>query len=561
MNFTEKQISLFRTLSIIAGIFTMIIAFTMIMSLIQLKSSDPLSSPALVAVYEQFDRDPDNTVNAEYVRSLDLIARKAYFTARWQLEAGSYLLVIGAALFVLFRWLTYSNEPLIRTKLSPRPVLSENQNRNRRYLIISASAVVVLAVISSFILRPLMPDPGRTKSESVAAVSPKGGIPQPDEINFPFFRGAGSRGIAGGEGYPVNWNGNSGENIRWKIPVPKHGKSSPVIWRDKIFLTGSEGSDLEIYCIDKNTGNILWTGSGSDFPGASEEIPESDQEAGMAVPTPAVAEGVVCAIFGNGNLLAFDHDGKQLWATNLGVPEHMYGYSSSLLIWSDILIVQYDSDTRLAVMGFDLKTGKIKWETPRRGRAVNSSPVLASFDGIPQIIINGSPDVTAFEASTGKELWTIPGVKNDVAVSPGINKDYVYISANYEKLIAIKAGKNPVVAWEDNTYTPDVSSPAATDEFLFIADGTGGIACYDAAGSKILWENYFSEPFYASPVVADGKVYYLDRKGTMHIVKAAGSYELISQPELGEDADCTPAFSEKRIYIRGINNLYCISND
>lgn len=561
MNLTEKQISLFRTLSIIAGIFTMIIAFTMIMSLIQLKSSDPLSSPALVAVYEQFDRDPDNASNAEYVRSLDLIARKAYFTARWQLETGSYLLIIGAALFILFRWLTYSNEPLIREKLSPKPLLNKIRNRNRRYLIISASAAVLLAVISSFILRPLMPDPGRKRSETSVSAGASGDLQQPDAVNFPFFRGANSRGIAGGEGYPVEWNGNSGENIRWKIPLPKHGKSSPVIWGDKIFLTGAEGSELEVYCIDKNTGNILWTGSGSDFPGASDQIPESDQEAGMAVSTPAVAEGVVCAIFGNGNLVAYDHDGKLKWATNLGVPEHMYGYSSSLLIWFDILIIQYDSDKRLSVIGLDLNTGKIEWETARRGRAVNSSPVLASFDGVPQVIINGSPEVTAFEASTGNELWTIPGVKNDVAVSPGYNKSYVYISANYEKLIAIKAGKNPAVAWEDNTYTPDVSSPAATDEFLFIADGTGGIACYDAAGNKVLWENYFSDPFYASPVVADGKVYFLDRKGTMHIVKAAGSYELISQPELGEDADCTPAFSEKRIYIRGINNLYCISND
>lgn len=561
MNLTEKQISLFRTLSIITGIFTMVIAFTMIMSLIQLKSSDPLSSPALAAVYEQFDRDPDNAANAEYVRSLDLVARKAYFTARWQLETGSYLLVIGAALFVLFRWLTYSNEPLIKSKLPPKPVLTETRERNRRYLVISAAAVVLLAVISSFILRPLMPDPGRTRSEKVSATGSAGEIPMPDEINFPFFRGAGGRGIAAGEGYPVEWNGNSGENIRWKIPVPKHGKSSPVIWGDKIFLTGADGSALEVYCIDKNTGNILWTGSGSDFPGASKETPESDQEAGMAVSTAAATEGAVCAIFGNGNLVAYDHTGKLLWGTNLGVPEHMYGYSSSLLIWKDLVIIQYDSDTRLAVIGIDLKSGKIRWETPRRGRAVNSSPVLASFEGIPQVIINGSPEVTAFEASTGKEVWTMPGVKNDVAVSPGYNKNYVYICANYEKLIAIKAGKNPAVAWEDNTYTPDVSSPAATDEFLFISDGTGGVACYDAGSNKVLWENYFSEPFYASPMVADGKVYFLDRKGVMHIVKAAGTYELISQPELGEDADCTPAFSEKRIYIRGVNNLYCISND
>ncbi len=33
----------------------------------------------------------------------------------------------------------------------------------------------------------------------------------------------------------------------------------------------------------------------------------------------------------------------------------------------------------------------------------------------------------------------------------------------------------------------------------------------------------------------------------MHIVKAADKFELISESALGETADCTPAFSDKKI--------------
>ncbi len=112
--------------------------------------------------------------------------------------------------------------------------------------------------------------------------------------------------------------------------------------------------ECEVYCIDKNTGEILWTGSASDFPGSSSEVPESDADAGMAVPTAAVSENVVCAIFGNGNLVCFDHDGKLKWAKNIGVPQSTYGYSASLVIYDKLLLVQYDSQDKITISGFDL---------------------------------------------------------------------------------------------------------------------------------------------------------------------------------------------------------------
>ena len=561
MKFSDKQIKLFRGIILVSGIFTLVIAFTMLFSLLQLKTIDPLNSPSLQSVKEQFDKDPDNRDKAEQVRAMDLMARKAYFSSRWQVETGSYLMLAGAVIFVFFQRLVAGNEKLPRPKPSEKPDISEEKIRYRRYLVISAGVVVILAVISSFVLRSDLPAPGQTSktgknnSEPVAAAV----MELPGEVNFPFFRGEGSRGIAGGTGYPKEWNGADGKNIKWKIPIPMHGKSSPVIWGDKLFLTGENGKDFEVYCIDKNKGEILWTGSGSDFPGASAEIPEGDAEAGMSVPTPAVCEEGVFAIFGNGNLVAYNMNGKRLWAKNIGIPQHVYGYSSSLVIYNKQLIVQYDSDAKVALIAFDVNTGDQKWETIRQGRPVNTSPVLASFDGVVQVVINGSPNVSAYDATKGTELWSLPGLKNDVAVSVAVNSNFVYAVANYEKLMAIRAGKNVSVVWEDNTYTPDVASPVANEEFLFVADGAGSIACYKADSKEVIWENYFNDPFYSSAIIADNLVYFLDRKGIMHVVKAQGTYELVAESPLGEDTDCTPAFSEKKIYIRGSKNLYCIS--
>ena len=564
MKFSENEIRIFKGISLGAAVFTLVVAFTMIFSLIQLKTINPLDSPALLSVKEQFDKDPDNKDKAEQVRAMDLMARKAYFSSRWQVETGTYLLLAGAVVFVLFRRLIAGNEKPARSLRPDRPDINSERIRNRRYLVISAGVVTIIAVVSSFMLRTDLPAPGRSRVITKTATEPSTGLAGnllPGDVNYPCFRGEGSRGIAGGSGFPTEWNGPEGKNIKWKTAVPRPGQNSPVIWSDKLFLTGASGGKLEVYCIDKNSGDILWTGSASDFSGSSSEEPESDSDAGMAVPTAAVSENVVCAIFGNGNLVCFDHDGKLKWAKNIGVPVSTYAYSASLVIFNKLLLVQYDSQDKITLSGYELSTGEQKWETPRPGRPVNSSPVLATFDGQPQMLINGNPNVSSYDPVEGKELWSLPGVSGDVATSLAVNSTMVYAVADYFKVVALKPGINGSTVWEDNTFTPDVSSPVADDNYLFVATGNGDAACYNSQTGDTLWSHYFEEPFYASPIICDNKVWMLDRTGTMHIVEAGSTFRLISTSPLGEKTDCTPAFSEKKIYIRGKANLYCIAEN
>jgi outer membrane protein assembly factor BamB len=559
---SDKDISILKVVSQVSGGFSLIVALTMIFSLIQLYTIKPLDSPALLSVKEQYDRDPANPALAAQVRAMDLMARKAYFSSRWQVETGSYLLLAGAIIFILCQRLISENEKTRPVLPGAKPEISAQTEKTRRYLLIMASVISVAAIGASFILRSQLPD--LTSRSSVAGESGKSGsskAPKPDKTNFPFFRGQDSRGIAGGSGYPTEWDGNTGKNIEWKIQLPAEGKSSPVIWDNKIFVTGAEGNKGDIYCIDKKSGSILWTGSAIDIPGESSDLPKMDREAGLAVSTAATNGKVVCAIFANGNLICLDMDGKRIWAKNIGVPESSYGYSSSLLIYDNLLLVQYDSNTKISLIGFDLNTGDQKWETMRQGRTVWSSPVLAYFGGTAQVVLNGNPSVSSFDAATGKQLWAVECMTGDVAPSVAVNSTMAYAVTDYAKLTAIKPGAAASVAWEDNTFTPDVSSPVANDDYLFLSTGNGDVACYNPVKGDTLWTHYFSDQFYASPIIADEKVYLLDRSGVMHIVEAGSEFKLISEAVLGEAADCTPAFSDKKIYIRGNKNLYCITKN
>jgi outer membrane protein assembly factor BamB len=152
-------------------------------------------------------------------------------------------------------------------------------------------------------------------------------------------------------------------------------------------------------------------------------------------------------------------------------------------------------------------------------------------------------------------------MSGDVAPSVAVNSTMTYAVTDYAKLVAIKPGTGPSIVWEDNSFTPDVSSPVATDKYLFVSTGNGDVACYNSAKGDTLWTHYFQDQFYASPIIADDKVYLLDRSGVMHIIEANPVFKLVSESALGENADCSPAFSDKKIYIRGKKNLYCISDN
>ncbi len=564
----EKDIKLLKGISTGAGIFTLVVALTMLFSILQLKAMDPLDNQAIVSVKDQYDKDPENALRAEQVRAIDLMSRKAYFSSRRQVETGSYLLIAGAVVFIICQRLIAGNEKTAPSIPGERNDQVTGNTRYSKYLAGSVAFMTVAAIISSVILKSDLPDlSGKTttKSEKPDRKKSSGKSVEdqykPDATNFPFFRGQDGRAIAGGSGYPAEWNGESGKNIKWKIQVPKKGKSSPVIWGDKLFVTGAEGLLCEVYCVNKNTGEIEWSASASGIMGEPTTPPETDNDTGIAASTAATDGKSVCAIFANGNLICLDLSGKKKWAKNIGTPANIYGYSCSLVIYEGLLIVQFDSSDKVSLIGIDLDSGEVKWETLRRGRAVWSSPVISSFNGEPQVIINGNPEVTAFEPVTGKELWSIPVLTGDVAPSLAVNSKLVYAVTDYSRLAAIKPGPGPSIVWEDNTFTSDVSSPVATESYLFISTGNGDVACYNSQEGDTLWTHYFMDQFYASPVVADEKVWMLDRSGVMHIVNAGPQYELVAESPLGEPADCTPAFSDKNIYIRGRNNLFCISEN
>ena len=182
---------------------------------------------------------------------------------------------------------------------------------------------------------------------------------------------------------------------------------------------------------------------------------------------------------------------------------------------------------------------------------------MAEVNGKYQVVLSSAPIVAGYDAETGKELWTNECMMGEVGPSPAFGEGLVFATNEYARLIAINPANGQTV-WEDDEYMPEVSSPVVSDGLLFIATTYGVFVCYDAKTGEKYWEQEFNESFYSSPVVADGKVFISDMTGATHIMEVSKEAKVLGQPKLGEKIVATPAFAEGKIYVKGVNNLFCI---
>jgi outer membrane protein assembly factor BamB len=294
------------------------------------------------------------------------------------------------------------------------------------------------------------------------------------------------------------------------------------------------------------------------IPGSAVQAPKIIRETGYSAPTMTTDGRRVYAIFANGDLAAFDFDGNQVWAKNLGTPLNHYGHSSSLIMFHDLLIIQYDQRGSGSVMALSGKSGEKVWQTSRNVKISWASPVLITNAGRAELILSAEPIVASYNPATGKERWSMPCISGEVGPSVAYADGVVYAVNDFSKLSAIAIADPPKLLWEDSDYLSDIPSPLATGKYLFLSTSYGASVCYDAKTGTKYWEHEFETPVFASPMLADGKIYLLDKKGVMHILKPDKTYSVIGEPALGEGSSCTPAFADGKILIRGDKNLYCI---
>ncbi|PTN08224.1 outer membrane protein assembly factor BamB [Mangrovibacterium marinum] len=379
-------------------------------------------------------------------------------------------------------------------------------------------------------------------------------------VNSNAFRGNNSSGLSAAKNVPAKWDLAAGTNIAWKKPIPMKGKNSPVVNGNKVFFTGADQTSRVLYCYDLTSGEALWSMKAANIPGSPAQVPKTTDDTGLAAPTVATNGKQVCAIFGTGDLICTDMNGKQLWAKNLGVPDNHYGYASSLITYMNLLIVQWDNQNDSKIIALDLASGDEKWTTTRKERITWSSPIIAQVHSKPQLVLMGNPAIAAYNPENGEQLWRVECLSGEVGASACSSNGIIYGASEYATLSAIN-GTDGSIVWQASDFLPEVSSPVATKTNVYVATSYGVVASYDAQTGELEKEQELDGEFYSSPIIAEGKIYLFNTDGTMHIFSADKDFELLDSFETGERTYATPAFTNGRIVVRTDESIYCVTTD
>ena len=425
-----------------------------------------------------------------------------------------------------------------------------------------------------------------------------------EQANWPSFRGPFARGISEGIDTPVSWNLENGDNIQWKTPIPGLAHSSPIIWGDRLFITTAinEKKDPElktglygnitpveddsvhvwkVYCLDKNTGKILWEKT------AHKGIPKVKRHpmATHANSTAATDGDYVVAFFGSEGLYCYDLDGNLIWTKDFGilessffsVPTAQWGFGSSPIIHNGVVVVQCDALNTAFLAALDIKTGKELWRTPREDYPTWSTPSVHVGKGSTQIIVNGFKHIGGYDFSTGKELWKITGGGDIPIPTPVVVGDLVYINSAHGRLSPIYAVKldaqgdislndeatsNDKIIWSVRRGGAYMQTPLIYGEYLYNLNWNGSLSCFHAKTGEQVYREQLGkmEAFAASGVATNGKMYFASQNGNVYVVKAGREFELLATNSMNDEILATPAISEGRLFIRTHHFLVAVAN-
>ena len=393
--------------------------------------------------------------------------------------------------------------------------------------------------------------------------------------NWPQWRGPNLNGVSNEKDLPVKWTNE--ENVVWKVAMPGLSGSTPIIWRDRIFLSVAEGDNLALWCVAKNDGKVLWKqplGAGN----------VKMRKHNMSSPSPVTDGRAVYVMTGTGIFKAFDFAGKELWSRDIqkdyGAFGLNWGYASSPLLFEDSLYVQVlhgmKTDDPSYVMRIDKKNGKTLWKVDRPTNAIRESPDSYTTPGLlrygktTEIVITGGDCVTGHDPANGKELWRANGLNPDnnpfyrIVASPIIFNDIIYAPTRVKPLLALRAGgrgdvTSSHVLWS-TVNGPDVPTPVTDGKYFYIINDKGIVWCLDAkTGAEVYGQQRLKPGTYSgSPVLADGKIYITDEDGMTTVIAAGPKFEVLAENPLHEYSLSSPAISDGKIYIKTSGHLYAI---
>ena len=396
--------------------------------------------------------------------------------------------------------------------------------------------------------------------------------------DWPYFRGPSRNGISTETHVPKSWSAT--QNIKWKAPLPAPGNGSPVVSRDRVFVTCAtdNGRRRSLHCFDRKDGKELWVRT-VEFTG-EDPTHGTNPYCGSS---PAVDGERVVVWEGSAGVHCYDYDGKPLWSRDLGTFTHIWGYGSSPVFLRDLVLLNCGPGARQFVTALDRRTGVTIWQTDEPGGASGeekenpgkkplwtgswATPVVTKIDGVDQVLVSFAHHVNAYDPKDGRIVWKCEGLGDlaytDTLVTDGIG---VAMGGFHGPAIGFKLGgagdmteKNRL--WRQASRNPQrIGSGVIIGKHIFMANEAGLAQCLNLMTGEEVWKDRLpGAKIWSSLVLAENRLYVTNQAGTtLMFAPNPERFELLGQNEIGEGTNSTLAFSNGQAFLRTFRHLYCI---
>ena len=375
-----------------------------------------------------------------------------------------------------------------------------------------------------------------------------------------FRNGGPSRSDA--ETLPLRWSAEEG--IAWQRGLGGYGQSSPIVWRETVFVTlvgGPKNDKCVVLALDARSGQTRWK---KEFAVGTTKA--SDPEASLAASTPVVDADGVYALLDGGNLVSLDHEGNIKWERSLtdeyGTFDNPRGMGSSLTQTADAVMVLVDHVGPSYLLAVDKTTGKNKWKADRESRNSWTTPIVTQRCGIEQIVVSSNGSVDGYDAGSGKLLWTVGGVTGNTIPSPAMLGGRIFIGATRTEFATTSKSEdvqscclglreldgrlNCEVLWRAKKVLSFYSSPLAYGQCVYHVSKTGVLYCLDIKTGETHYMKRIGGPCRATPVAAGKHVYFFRKDGATAIVEAGPEFTAVTRNTLWDLKN--PPKSERHRY-------------
>lgn len=419
--------------------------------------------------------------------------------------------------------------------------------------------------------------------------------------NWHQWRGPDATGVASTGNPPIRWNDQT--NIRWKFPIVGEGSSTPIIWKNQVFIlsaveTNRRGFrsaplhpeaktvpsnqifEFVVWSLDRRNGDVLWKRV------VAESVPFEGRHPSTtyAAASPTTDGKRLYVSFGSYGIFCLSLQGDLIWKKDLGQMRTRRGWGEAVSpVYHDgKLVIMWDQEDQSEIFVLNSNNGTTIWKNRRDEPTTWATPLIVPIDGKTQLITNGTKAVRSYNLETGDIIWETMGTTLNAIPCPVRYKDHVICMGGYQGNDAFSinlrsrgiindspVGPQQPIKWRIERHTPYVPSPLVTGNRIYFTKSLNAILnCFNAESGKPIFKTEEGYPLpirlpqlkqmYGSPVATKDFIFLTSREGTSLVIKNSANFEIVSTNSLTEEIDASPAIVGNQLFLRGKRNLYCI---